>query len=109
MTTLTALERDIEARLNADPTIRDLLGYIGGHQPRYAYWETPDGAMFIYTTETFSDGKYGSAVYRPVGKGSRSGKRAITEWKPTREVHHSKRKAAKARALRLYMEAKASA
>jgi hypothetical protein len=102
------IAREIERRLNADPAIRDLLGYIGGRQPRYRYWETPDGAMFIYTTETMPDGKYASAIYRPVGKGSRSGKRNVTEWKPVQEVRHTTRKAAKARALRLYQQAKAT-
>jgi hypothetical protein len=99
-------EREIAAQierwLNEDPTMRSLFG---ARQPRYRYWETPDGAMYIYTTERFSDGKYGSAIYRPVGKGSRSGKEHVTEWKPTREVHHSTRKAAKARAYRLYQQA----
>lgn len=90
----------------ADPAIREILGSLYGRQPRYRYWETPDGAMYLYTTEKFSDGKYGSAVLRPTGKGSRSGKRNVQEWRTTREVHHATRKAAKARAYRLYEEAR---
>ena len=92
---------EITARLNADPTIRALFAT---RQPRYRYWETPDGWTFIYTTETFGDGKYGSAIYRPTGKGARSGKGKVTEWTLTREQHHRTRRAAKARALRLYVE-----
>lgn len=93
------LEREITKRLNADPTIRALFS---GRQPRFRYWQTPDGAMFVYTTEAFSDCKYGSAIYQPTGEGSRSGRKAVTAWEPIREVHHATRKAAKARALALY-------
>jgi hypothetical protein len=98
------IAREIEARLNADPTIRALLASFTPREPRYRYWQTPDGTMFLYTTEKFSDGKYGSAIMAPYGKGSRSGKKNVTAWKPTREVHHATRKAAKARALKLYNE-----
>jgi len=100
------IEQEIMDRLNADPTIRAL--FSSGRDPRYRYWQTPDGAMFIYTTEKMADGKYASAIYRPTGKGSRSGRRKVTQWTRTREVHHATRKAAKARAYRLFCEAKES-
>ena len=103
------IAREIERRLNADPAIQEVLRAIGygTRQPRYRFWQTPDGAMFIFTTEKFPDGKYGSAIYQPTGKGARSGRRAVTEWKPIREVHHRTRRAARARALALYEARKA--
>lgn len=86
-----------------DPAIQDVLRAISPRQPRYRYWESPDGTMFVYTTEKMGDGKYASAIYQPTGKGSRSGVKAkVTEWKPVREVRHGTRKAAKDRALRLW-------
>ena len=104
-------DTEIRHRLEADPAIQEVLQYLdlrlNGRQPRYRYWQSPDGAMFIYTTEKFADGKYGSAVLRPSGKGSRSGKGRVEEWRTTREVHHATRKAAKARAYRLYQQATA--
>jgi hypothetical protein len=99
---------EIERRLNADPVLREVLASFTPRQPRYRYWETPDGRMFLYTTEKFDDGKYGSAVMQPYGSGSRSGKGRVERWKPVREVHHSTRKAAKARAYRLFSEHKAA-
>jgi len=94
------IAREIEERLNADPTIQALFG--GGRQASWCYFETRDGWMFVWTTERMGDGKYHSAIQQPYGEGSRSGdKRKITRWKPVREVGHSTRTAAKARALRL--------
>lgn len=103
----TTIDIEIEHRLLADPTIRELLRALNPRDPRYRYWQTPDGAMFVYTTERMSDGKYASAIYQPTGKGSRMGKAHVTGWRITREVHHVARKAAKARALALYLKAKA--
>lgn len=94
------IEREIVRRLNADPAIRAVLDYISPRQPRYRYFESPDGTMFIWTTEKMGDGKYASAIYQPTGSGSRSGK--ATTWRKVREVHHATRRAAKARALALY-------
>jgi hypothetical protein len=98
-----------------DPILRELsaeltavLQRLMPHQPNYRYWETADGRMFLYTTEVFEDGKYGSAIMQPYGPGARSGKKNVTRWKPVREVHHLTRKAAKARAYRLYTEHKAT-
>ena len=98
------LSREIEGTLNED--LQKLMRSLMPREPRHRYWETPDGRMFLYTTEKFSDGKYGSAVMQPYGPGSRSGKQKVTRWKPTREVHHATRKAAKARAYRLYQQAR---
>jgi len=95
-------ETEIMRRLNADPTIRAL--FAPPKQPRYRYFQTPDGTMFIWTTEKMGDGKYASAIYQPTGEGSRSGKAKVTEWKPVREVRHATRVAAKARALKLWRD-----
>lgn len=70
--------------------------------PRYRYWQTPDGTMFIYTTERMGDGKFASAVLTPTGRGSRSGRKAVQQWRTTREVHHRTRRAARDRAYRLF-------
>jgi hypothetical protein len=104
----TEIAQEIERRLASDPAVQELLQALWPRDPRYRYWQTPDGAMFIYTTEKMGDGKYASAIYQPTGKGSRKGKRFVTSWRITREVHHATRKAAKARALTLYRKAKAT-
>lgn len=88
------------ARFNA------LLAERYGPEPRWAYFQRANGPMFCWTTEPNpGDGKYASFVYRPVGKGARSGK--ATTWKLVESgkwkiVEHSKRRLAKARALRLF-------
>lgn len=84
--------------------INDALARLTPRDPRFRYFETPDGRCFLWTTERFSDGKFGSAVLVPAGKGARSGRAAVTTWRSRREVHHSTRKAAKARALKLYQQ-----
>lgn len=77
-----------------------------GTPPRYNYFQRGNGPMFCWTVEKNpSDGRYASFVYKPVGKGARSGK--ATAWQLVESgrwgiVEHAKRKTAKARALRLY-------
>ena len=88
--------------IERDPTLRSMFAT---RQPRYRYWQTPDGAMYFWTTETLGDDKYASGIYQPYGPGSRSGKAKVTQWRPVRVVHHSTRKAAKARALALFRAA----
>lgn len=82
-------------------------------QPRLRYWETKDGWQFLYTVEKVEDDqgrdRYQSAIYQPKGPGSQSGPKAWT--RRTRLVlrrakSHSTRKAAKARAYRLYTDHK---
>lgn len=91
----------IVARLNQH------LAELFGREPRYCYFQRGSGPMFCWTVEKDEDGKYLSFVYRPVGKGARSG--TATRWELVeaksskwKQVRHAKRKAAKARALRLY-------
>lgn len=94
----------IRQRLEQDPTIQSILRDLFWHEPSYRFWEAPSGHRFIYTTERLADGKFASAIYRPAGKGSRSGRKAVTRLLITREVHHSTRRAAKARAYKLYRQ-----
>lgn len=85
-------------------TFRDVMRMFTPRDPRYRYWETPDGWQFHYTTEKMGDGKYASAQYQPVGKGARSGKKNITRLSVRREVHHTTRRAARARAYKLFQK-----
>jgi hypothetical protein len=93
---------------DATALLREAIQRIQGRDPRFRYYEDARGTMYLWTTERMGDGRFGSAVLVPFGPGSRSGRGKVTRWKTTREVHHSTRKAAKARALRLYLAAKAS-
>lgn len=80
-------------------------------QPRYRYWETEDGWQFLYTTEKVEDDqgreRFQSAVYQAKGPGSQSGPKHWT--KRTRMVlrserSHVTRKAAKARAYKMFTD-----
>jgi hypothetical protein len=80
-------------------------------QPRYRYWESPDGWQFLYTVEKVEDDKgrerYQSAIYQPKGPGSQSGPKAWTRRTRMvlrRERSHTTRRAAKARAHKLYQD-----
>lgn len=94
-----------------------LSDHFFGHtrEPRWRFFQTPDGYRFFWTTEKYEDdahwmaGKYVSGVYKPVGKGSRSGKASRLELIESKCVGHKTRRAAKARALRLYNQQKAKA
>jgi hypothetical protein len=67
----------------------------------YVYFK-PKGSSykFCYTPHADQDGWYYSFVYKPIGKGARTGE--AKRWKLTKLVPHRVRKAAKARALRLF-------
>jgi hypothetical protein len=71
--------------------------------PRSRYFCFPRSqARFCWSTEA-TEGKYFSWVWAPRGPGARTGK-AIT-FERTKTMTHATRKAAKARALRLYSQA----
>jgi len=93
---------ELEDIINGDATLRSL--FAATRQPRFRYWQASDGTMFLWTTERFSDGKFASAVLVPTGPGARSGRRKVTSWRTTREVHVQSRALAKARALRLFKQ-----
>lgn len=99
-------ERDIAREIMEHVVANDPEGWahLFARDPRYRYWETPDGRQFHYTTERMGDGKFASAIYVPKGKGARSGKKAVTRLSPSREVHHATRRAARARAYKLYQQ-----
>ena len=94
------LSQEVQAELE------DNLDFLGLRyvMPRYRYFQRDNGAMYCWTTERVDDGDFQSFVYRPVGKGSRSGK--ATEWELDEASISSSplRKEAKARALRLFHE-----
>lgn len=97
----------IAERLSADPTIQRLLfdlGY-GGRQPRYRYFEVGQ-RKFAWTTERFADGKFASFIYEPQGRGARDKRKGwlAERWVVRQELRHGTRKAAKARALRLWQK-----
>lgn len=83
----------------------------GAVQARYRYFGArgADGAkpghMYFWTVETIDgSGKYASGIYAFNPKMGRLG-----GWTPTRVVKHKTRKAAKARALKLYLKAEGDA
>lgn len=81
----------------------NLLDRLFGPLPRYRMFrECADGYLVGWTTEPI-EGHYASMVWRPTGKGSRSGK--AERWSMVGEpVIHRTRKAAKARATRLWFQ-----
>lgn len=68
--------------------------------PSYRYWTDPRGWMYCWTTERMGDGKFAAFIYRPIGKGSRSGKTGT--YKLVKEVHFAKRSTAKRHAEQWY-------
>jgi hypothetical protein len=87
--------------------IRQRLEQLYGSPPRYRYFQRGNGPMFFWTVEPVNaNGKrrYQSGVYKPVGKGSRSGKAAVWEIDRDTTSAHKLRKDAKERALRLCLE-----
>lgn len=90
--------------IESSPYLREMFPVY--RSPRYRYWETADGTMFGYTTERVEH-RFESFVYRPYGKGSRSGKQSVKNWRMTDERSHRLRKDAKARAYRMYTQHRA--
>lgn len=80
------------------PNGRRLILDEGKHQ--YRYFESKDQWMFCYTPWKDEDGNYWSWIYRPVGKGSRTGD--PRRWRMTKPLKSRKRKTASARAERMY-------
>jgi hypothetical protein len=95
-------QRTWQQLLNSSPALAGLFS----RQPAYRFWTDGRGWSYCYTTENMGDGKYAAFVYRPFGKGSRSGK--ATQLKKVREVRFKTRRAAKARASKWYEAALAA-
>ena len=66
------------------------------NQNLYRYWTGPNGAKYCWTPHADTKGWYWSFVYKPQGKGSRSGN--ACKFKLTNPVKFRKRKVAKQRA-----------
>jgi hypothetical protein len=77
--------------------LRPVMERIFGREPRYRYFSYGQW-RFCWTTEKMGDGKYAAFIYKPIGKGSQSGK--ATRWKLVKELHFTKRSTAKARAIK---------
>lgn len=81
-------------------------------EPRWRYFGARGGPMFFWTVEKYDEdahwskvaGRYVSGVYKPIGKGARSGAATRFELVESKCTGHKTRKAAKARALRLYKQ-----
>jgi hypothetical protein len=96
-----------ETRRRLDEMALRISARLGIRQPHYRYFQIGrNGDMFCWTTERV-DGKFISWVYKATGPGSRSDK--AEHWKQTRKVEHSMRRAASARAERLFASAKKKA
>lgn len=99
------LSDQLAAIVAREPSLRDLL------MPRtasYSYWRHGQ-FMYAYTTKRVR-GAWLSYVYVPKGEGSRSGehrKWTVTSWQAQDKVRHSTRRAAKARAAKLWLAVKA--
>lgn len=75
--------------------------------PHYAasrYW-IHNGYQYHYTTERV-DGKFYAMIYKPIGKGARTG--GAQQWKLQKKIARAKRKDAKALAFKWYTLAKDS-
>lgn len=100
-----------DSRRRISDRLNEHLAALYGRQPRYRYFQSGSGPMCFWTVERYDDdadtkfaGLYVSGAYRPVGKGSRSGK--ATQWELDQSSLSGSpvRAEAKARALRLYRE-----
>ncbi len=68
----------------------------------YRYFKGAKGAQYCWTIHPCDRGRYYAFTYRPVGKGSRSGK--AKRWKLVDLVSFARRNKAKARALKRCLE-----
>lgn len=78
---------------------------VFGRVPKHTWFRPPsrerNGPMFGWLIEPF-EGLYGSLVWVPTGKGSRSNDASTWQLEERLMAVHERRKDAKARALRLY-------
>jgi len=88
--------------LSRDPAIAELFTV---RTPSYRYFEHRS-VRYCWNAEPVADkaGKWFAWEYRPVGPGARSGK--AQRWELRHRVRAGSRKAAKARALHWYLQAK---
>lgn len=79
------------------------LAHYMPRDPSYRYFSYR-GWMYCWTTERMGDGKFAAFIYKPIGRGARTGK--AERWQMVKELHFTKRSTAKARAYRWYTAAK---
>ncbi len=95
-----------------DPHVLEMIRERLPREARYRYFQKGNGPMFVWTVEPFNtafgdavaDGKYESVVYRPVGRGSRTGDGSQFKRDEKTASLHVLRRDAKTRALGLYTE-----
>jgi len=80
--------------------LEDAMSRYMPRDPRYRYWTGDDGWRYCWTTEKLGDDKYAAFLYKPVGKGARTGK--ARSYVLVKEVHFVKRSSAKARAAKWF-------
>ena len=96
------------ARLEAQAELEAAIERMGAPlgRARQATWLCEDGWYVKYTTSRIAggpyDGKFLVQTFKPVGKGSRSGRGKAEEWMMSSEHAYAKRKTAKAHAEVLY-------
>jgi hypothetical protein len=82
----------------------EMLARRDGHAEQ-CQWRAEDGWLIVYTTTRVQDGphdgKFVTLAYKPVGPGARTKPR---EWRCVYKRAFSTRKAAKARAVKLYYD-----
>jgi hypothetical protein len=88
--------------LSQDP---DIVALFTTRTPGYRYFEHA-GTRFCWNVEPVNerDGRWFAWEYRPVGKGSRTGK--ATRWEMKHRERSGSRRAAKTRAHAWYLKAK---
>ncbi len=84
-------------------TLFSKVAYATPIPKHHRYRMCKDGYIIGYLTAPI-EGKYVSLVWQPKGKGARSGHPAYWGLSERLMVQHSTRKAAKARAVRLWMQ-----
>lgn len=99
-------ERDMSAELARALDRMDIDYAPLGRVEHQQYWLAEDGWQIAYTTSKViggpHDGKFLVQAFRPVGKGARGGRGKAEEWVEAYSRAFTKRKDAKARALKLY-------
>lgn len=93
-----------EAERKALSAANRIFGHMSPARRRrrnqYLFWETPDQRRYAYTPWSDRNGNYFTMVYKPVGKGSQSGK--AKKWKLMETVRARTRKLAMKRAFKRY-------
>lgn len=82
---------------------RELAKFLQSISPRTRYWENKHGWQYHYTVERADEGKYWALAYKPTRRNS-AGKPVA--WSLAKQVGFSKRRLAKARAYKWFVDSK---